>query len=242
MTALLELDELSGGYGGIAVVRDLSLTVNAGEVVALLGPNGAGKTTTLLTISGILPAIAGDVLMEGKSIRKRPPHKIARLGIAHVPEDRSLFFQLTVAENLRLGASHGSSDVDRALHYFPALEPLMSRRAGLLSGGEQQMLAMGRALTVKPKLLIVDEMSLGLAPIIVERLLPVLRTVADETGAGVLLVEQHVDLALEIADRAYVLSHGDLVLQNDAAYLRANRELLESSYLGGAAIPGAHEQ
>ena len=234
---MLELDQLSGGYGGIAVVRDLSLTVGPGEVVGLLGPNGAGKTTTLLTISGILPVIAGDMRMEGKSIRKLPPHKIARLGIAHVPEDRSLFFQLTVAENLRLGASHGSSDIDRALHYFPALEPLMSRRAGLLSGGEQQMLAMGRALTVKPKLLIVDEMSLGLAPIIVERLLPVLRTVADETGAGVLLVEQHVDLALEIADRAYVLSHGDLVLQNDAAYLRANRELLESSYLGGSAIP-----
>jgi branched-chain amino acid transport system ATP-binding protein len=237
MSAILEIDEMSGGYGGVAVVRDLTLNVEAGEVVALLGPNGAGKTTSLLTVSGLLPMIAGDVRILGQSIRKRPPHKIARMGIAHVPEDRSLFFQLTVAENLRLGASHGASDLDRALHYFPALEPLMSRRAGLLSGGEQQMLAMGRALTVEPKLLVVDEMSLGLAPIIVERLLPVLRTVADETGAGVLLVEQHVDLALEIADRAYVLSHGDLVLQNDAAYLRANRQLLESSYLGGVALP-----
>jgi branched-chain amino acid transport system ATP-binding protein len=239
VSALLELDGLSGGYEGVAVVRDLSLNVEPGEVVALLGPNGAGKTTSLLTVSGLLPMIAGDVRVLGRSVRKMAPHKIARLGLAHVPEDRSLFFQLTVAENLRLGAAHGASDLDQALHYFPALEPLMDRRAGLLSGGEQQMLAMGRALTVRPKLLMVDEMSLGLAPIIVERLLPVLRTVADETGAGVLLVEQHVDLALEIADRAYVLSHGDLVLQNDAAYLRANRELLESSYLGGAAIPEA---
>ncbi len=234
---LLEVANLSGGYDGVAVVRDLDLTVAPGEVVALLGPNGAGKTTTLLTISGIVPAIAGDVRLEGQSIRKRAPYRIARLGVAHVPEDRSLFFQLTVGENLRLGASHGAADVDRALHYFPALEPLMGRRAGLLSGGEQQMLAMGRALTVKPKLLMVDEMSLGLAPIIVERLLPVLRTVADETGTGVLLVEQHVELALDIADRAYVLSHGDLVLHNDAAYLRANRELLESSYMGGQALP-----
>ncbi len=239
MSNVLEIDALSGGYGGVAVVRDLSLTVGEGEVVALLGPNGAGKTTTLLTVSGILPMLAGDVRMQRQSLRKRPPHKIARLGIAHVPEDRSLFFQLTVSENLRLGASHGSADVERALHYFPALEPLMDRRAGLLSGGEQQMLAMGRALTVRPRLLIVDEMSLGLAPIIVERLLPVLRTVADDTGAGVLIVEQHVDLALEIADRAYVLSHGDLVLENDAAYLRANRELLESSYLGGQVLPDA---
>ena len=144
----------------------------------------------------------------------------------------SLFFQLTVSENLRLGARRRGADIARALHYFPALEGLLDRRAGLLSGGEQQMLAMGRALMVPPKLLIVDELSLGLAPIIVERLLPVLRNVADETGAGVLLVEQHVDLALSIADRAYVLSHGDLVLANDAQHLRENRHLLEASYVG----------
>jgi branched-chain amino acid transport system ATP-binding protein len=230
----LEISGLSAGYGGVAVVRDLSLSVHGGEVVVLLGPNGAGKTTTLLTVSGLLPVIAGEVRVLGRSVANRAVHKIARSGLAHVPEDRSLFFQLTVAENLRLGAARGSSEIARALRYFPALEALMDRRAGLLSGGEQQMLAMARALTVPPKLLIVDELSLGLAPIIVERLLPVLRDVANETGAGVLLVEQHVDLALAIADRAYVLSHGDLVLAHDAQHLRENRHLLEASYVGGA--------
>ena len=233
MELQLDIDALSGGYDGVAVVRDLSLKVHAGEVVALLGPNGAGKTTTMLTVSGLLPIIKGDIRIFGESIKKKAPHKIARSGLAHVPEDRSLFFQLTVGENLRLGAAKGSADLKQALRFFPALEPLMNRKAGLLSGGEQQMLAMGRALTTKPKLLIVDEMSLGLAPIIVERLLPVLRTVADETGAGVLLIEQHVDLALSVADRAYVLSHGDLVLEDTAEHLRANRHLLEVTYLKG---------
>jgi branched-chain amino acid transport system ATP-binding protein len=230
----LEISGLSAGYNSVVVVRDLSLSVHGGEVVVLLGPNGAGKTTTLLTVSGLLPIIAGDVQVLGQSVSHRAVHRIARSGLAHVPEDRSLFFQLTVSENLRLGSGRGKADVARALRYFPALERLLDRRAGLLSGGEQQMLAMGRALTVPPKLLIVDELSLGLAPIIVERQLPVLRTVADETGAGVLLVEQHVDLALAIADRAYVLSHGDLVLANDAQHLRENRHLLEASYVGGS--------
>ena len=229
----LEISGLSAGYNGVAVVRDLSLSVEGGEVVVLLGPNGAGKTTTLLTVSGLLPAIAGEINVLGQSVSHRSAHKIARSGLSHVPEDRSLFFQLTVAENLRLGA-RGKPDAHRAFEYFPALEPLMDRRAGLLSGGEQQMLSMARALTVPPKLLIVDELSLGLAPIIVERLLPVLRDVADKTGAGVLFVEQHVDLALAIADRAYVMSHGDLVLTNDARHLRENRSLLEASYVGVA--------
>ncbi len=236
MSALLEITDLSTGYNGVAVVRGLNLTVNPGEVVALLGPNGAGKTTTLLTASGLLPILRGDIAVLGKSVRGTRPHMVARRGLAHVPEDRSLFFQLTVEENLKLGAARGSSDMAKALNYFPALTKLLDRKAGLLSGGEQQMLAMGRALTTNPKMLMVDEMSLGLAPVIVERLLPVLRDIADQTGAGVLLVEQHVQLALEVADRAYVLSHGDLVLEGDAKYLAANRGLLEASYMGATAV------
>jgi branched-chain amino acid transport system ATP-binding protein len=232
MNALLEIENLNTGYNGVSVVRGLNLTVNPGEVVALLGPNGAGKTTTLLTASGLVPIISGDVKVFGTSVQGRRPHMIAREGLAHVPEGRALFYQLTVAENLRLGAAKGAADVKKALGYFPALEPIMDRRAGLLSGGEQQMLAMARALTVSPKLLMVDEMSLGLAPIIVERLLPILRQIADETGAGVLLVEQHVHMALQVADRAYVLSHGELALQGDAATLRNDRGLIEASYLG----------
>jgi branched-chain amino acid transport system ATP-binding protein len=233
---LLDISGLSTGYEGVPVVRGLDLHVDEGEVVALLGPNGAGKTTTLLTVSGMLPVLAGEITVLGRSVRSRRAHRIARDGVAHVAEDRCLFFQLSVRENLRLGAARGSEATTRALEYFPALEPLMDRRAGLLSGGEQQMLAMARALAGKPRLLMVDEMSLGLAPVIVERLLPVLRRIADETGAGVLLVEQHVHLALEVADRGYVLSHGDLVLTAPAADLRNDLGLLEASYLGGGAL------
>ena len=238
---LLTISDLTTGYNEVPVVRHLDLHVDSGEIVALLGANGAGKTTTLLTVSALNPIISGDIELFGQSVRKHRPHYLARHGLAHVLESRSLFFQLTVAENLRLGASGGAADFDRALGYFPALANILDRRAGLLSGGEQQMLAMARALATNPKLLMVDEMSLGLAPIIVERLMPVLRQVVDDTGAGVLLVEQHVHMALEIADRGYVLSHGDLVMQGTAAELRAEDALLRSSYLGATELAAVED-
>lgn len=235
--ALLSIDRLSSGYGGVAVIRDVSITVRPGEVVALLGPNGAGKTTTLLTVSGILKALEGSVSVLGGPATFGAPHRAAKRGLAHVPEDRSLFFGLTVQENLKLGLRGSKASqkegFERALDLLPALRPLMNRRAGLLSGGEQQMLAVARALVSGPKMLLVDEMSLGLAPIIVERLLPIVRDIADQTGVGVLIVEQHVHLALQVADRAYVMSHGEVVLEGAASELIERRDLLEASYLGG---------
>jgi len=234
---LLDIRNLSAGYANVPVVRGVNIEVNPGEVVALLGPNGAGKTTTLLTISGLLKVLDGSVEVLGEATTFGTPHKTARRGLAHVPEDRSLFFGLSVKENLRLGLRGNraaqAAGYERALELLPALQPLMDRRAGLLSGGEQQMLAMARALVSQPELLLVDEMSLGLAPIIVERLLPIVRDIADESGAGVLIVEQHVHLALDVCDRAYVMSHGEIVLEGSAAELKDRPDLLEASYLGG---------
>jgi branched-chain amino acid transport system ATP-binding protein len=229
---VLVLEKLTAGYEEAAVIRDIDLTVGEGEVVALLGANGAGKTTTLRTISGIVKPMSGrvefgSVDLEGMSISRR-----ARMGIAHVPENRGLFFGLTVAEHFRLGSRGERLDTEAAYRYFPALAELKDRRCGLLSGGEQQMLAVGRALARHPRLLLLDELSLGLAPLVVEGLLPVVREYAVDSGCGVLLVEQHVQLALEIADRGCVLSHGEVVMHDSAEVLRRDRDLLMASYFG----------
>ena len=231
---LLSVAGLRVRYSGMVALDGVSLDVRQGEIFGLIGPNGAGKTTTLLTISGLLRPLGGSLRIFGEPAGKRSASGIARSGVAHVPEDRSLFTQLTVAENIRLacrGAGRRARE-DEVLGYFPELARIRSRKAGLLSGGEQQMLAVGRALASSPRLLLVDEMSLGLAPVIVRRLLPILRTIAREGGIGVLFVEQHVQFALDLADRAYLMNRGRIALSGTGAELRTRKDLVQASYLG----------
>ena len=233
---VLEVSGMSAGYNGLPVVREIDISVAAGEVVALLGSNGAGKTTILSAIAGLIKPIDGTISLAGVPIGGRPAFKLARDGVALVPEDRALFAELTTRENLRVAARRGESrsSEEKILELLPELKKCLNRRAGLLSGGEQQMLAVGRALVGSPRVLIVDEMSLGLAPVVVERLLPVLRNVASELNAAVLVVEQHVSLAMDVASRAYVLAHGRIVLQGTSAELKNNEALITASYFGDA--------
>lgn len=225
MSAVLETRALHAGYGDVTVVRDLNVTVSPGEIVALLGRNGAGKTTALLTMAGALRPLSGEISFLGASDRSSLASR-ARKGLGLMTDDRSIFFGLTVRENLRLARGDGA-----VLSLFPELEPLLDRSAGLLSGGEQQMLGLAAVLARQPKLLLIDELSFGLAPRIVQRLMVAVRQAADG-GAAVILVEQFARIALDVADRAYVLVNGRVGSEGASDELSANIGELESKYLG----------
>jgi branched-chain amino acid transport system ATP-binding protein len=229
---LIEARGVSAGYGKMAVVRDLDLRVDAGEVVALIGANGAGKTTTLLTLAGELTPMQGEVHFLGKPTTA-PMHARCRSGLGYVTEERSVIMDMSIADNLKLAAVPPAV----AFEYFPILEKIMDRRAGLCSGGEQQILSLARALGRNPRLLLADELSLGLAPIIVANLLKAVRAAADERGIGVLLVEQHVRQALKIADRVYLMERGHIVLSGTSQEVVGRLDKIEAAYLPGSSAP-----
>jgi branched-chain amino acid transport system ATP-binding protein len=227
MTLILQATGLTAGYGPQPVVRDLEIEVAVGEVVTLLGPNGAGKTTTLLALSGELPLMSGEVYFDGQ-LETGPLYRRARNGLGYVTEERSVFKGMSLVDNLRCGGV----EVDDALELFPELEKRLRVRGGLLSGGEQQMLTLARALCRKPRLLLADELSLGLAPLVVNRLLKAVRSAA-ERGCGVLLVEQHARKALNYADRVYVMRRGRIEMSLTSKEARARIDEIEESYLSG---------
>ena len=232
---MLEIQDLHVYYGQIHALKGISLQVGEGEIVALLGNNGAGKTTTLRALSGLLRPKAGQVLLEGRPIHGLPPHDVVKQGVAHSPEGRKVFNRLTVTENLEMGAylrkeSEIQGDLERVFAIFPRLQERRRQVAGTLSGGEQQMLAIGRALMARPRLLLLDEPSMGLAPLLVEQIFD---TVADinRRGTTILLVEQNASIALSVAHRAYVLETGSIVLTGEAAALAQNPDV-QRAYLG----------
>ncbi|MEZ5143492.1 MAG: ATP-binding cassette domain-containing protein [Acidimicrobiales bacterium] len=232
-TAVLSCVGLTGGHGSITVFRDLDLEVSSGRVFSLLGPNGAGKTTLLLTLAGLLPRQAGRVAVDGVELHSGQARAANRAGLVLVPDDRALFTTLTTEQNLQIARRSDGPSARDLLDVFPALEKRWKVPAGDLSGGEQQMLAMARALIQQPKVVLIDEPSQGLAPLVVESLFTAVRRVADDLGTAVLLVEQHVELALDVADDAAVLQRGRVVLQAAADEVRDRYEELEQAYLGG---------
>jgi branched-chain amino acid transport system ATP-binding protein len=233
VNARFECRDLTAGYGRVNIVRPFDLTADSGTVVAILGPNGAGKTTLLATMCGLLPRQGGSVRVEGRELKSGRAAAASRAGLVLVPDDRALFPSLSVRDNIRAACPDRRDPSDEVFELFPALRERWKLNAGALSGGEQQMLAVARALVQQPKVLLVDEMSMGLAPMIVEHLLPIVRRIADDHGAVVVLVEQHVGLALEVADEALVLVHGEVVLRDHAADLLRRPAVLEEAYLGG---------
>jgi branched-chain amino acid transport system ATP-binding protein len=234
---LLQVEDLRVAYGGIEALRGISFDVNEGEIVTLLGANGAGKTTTLRTISGLLRPKAGSVTFEGERIDNVPPHQMVQMGIGHVPEGRRIFPRMSVRENLEMGAyhnrDHADSDMARVFELFPVLRERSSQDGGTLSGGEQQMLAIGRAMMGRPRLLLLDEPSMGLAPMIVARIFDIIQEI-NQQGTTVLLVEQNAAQALRLAARGYVLETGEVVMSDSADALLRNDRVREA-YLGEGA-------
>ncbi|NLL19490.1 MAG: ABC transporter ATP-binding protein [Clostridia bacterium] len=233
---ILAIEQLETYYGKIHALKGISLEVKQGQIVTLLGSNGAGKSTTLRTISGLVPAGAGKVSFMGRDITKEEPHNIVSMGLIHVPEGRRIFKGLTVKENLELGSFTLKDDMERqkriehVFEIFPILEDRQKQDAGLLSGGEQQMLAIGRAMMTEPKLLLLDEPSMGLAPIIVREIMRIIKRLNEE-GTTILLVEQNAKIALKLADYGYVLETGKIVMEGDGATLREDRSIVQA-YLG----------
>ena len=234
--AMLEIKNLEVYYGMIQAIKGISFVVNEGEVIALIGANGAGKTTTLHAVTGLIPAKAGEIIFDGKNVAKIPGHKIVSMGMAHVPEGRRVFAELSVYQNLKMGAytrkdkDEIAGNLEMVYKRFPRLKERKNQMAGTLSGGEQQMLAMGRALMSQPKIILMDEPSMGLSPIFVNEIFDIIREVS-AAGTTVLLVEQNAKKALSIADRAYVLETGRITLQGDAKELM-NDESVKKAYLG----------
>jgi branched-chain amino acid transport system ATP-binding protein len=228
----LECAGLTGGWGQLTAFRDLDLSVEAGTMHAILGPNGAGKTTLLLTLAGLLPAKEGTVSVGGEALRPARPTAACRAGLVLVPDNRQLFTTLTVEENLRVPHRRGDEGVESMYKLFPMLKERRDLRAGALSGGEQQMLAMARAMIQRPKVLLVDELSMGLAPTVVERLFDAVRQAATNRGCAVIFVEQYVHVALQVADTASVINRGRIVMEGSTAELSSKVSELERAYLG----------
>jgi branched-chain amino acid transport system ATP-binding protein len=233
---MLELKDVHTYYGNIHALKGISLNVEKGEIVTLIGSNGAGKSTTLRTIQGITRPRSGTILLEGEALEKLPPHQVAMRGVAQSPEGRMIFPRMTVMENLEMGAyarkdkTGFSDDLERVFKLFPRLKERVTQKGGTLSGGEQQMLAMARALMARPRILLLDEPSMGLSPILVELIFEIIRTINKE-GTTILLVEQNALMALSIANRGYVIQTGEIILTDSAAKLKSN-EMVRKSYLG----------